>query len=224
MSGLTITTAPQNEPLDAAETISYLRVDSGVDTTLIDNLIQAARFWAEDYTNRTFLTTVFTLSLDGIGYVDVPLKEGFHTGYSDTPSVNYIELPRSPVQSVTSIKSFADDNTATTLAATNYFVDTVRVPARIVLRDGGSWPTDLRNANGIEVLYTEGYGSSRADIPEPIRVAMLEYVTFMYEHRGDFERFPPPKPPVSLQMLLQPYVIMRYGVSSFGGGMGFGYR
>ena len=224
MSGLTITTAPQNEPLDAAETISYLRVDSGVDTTLIDNLIQAARFWAEDYTNRTFLTTVFTLSLDGIGYVDVPLKEGFHTGYSDTPSVNYIELPRSPVQSVTSIKSFADDNTATTLAATNYFVDTVRVPARIVLRDGGSWPTDLRNANGIEVLYTAGYGSSRADIPEPIRVAMLEYVTFLYEHRGDFERFPPPKPPVSLQMLLQPYVIMRYGVSSFGGGMGFGYR
>ena len=224
MSGLTITTAPQNEPLDAAETISYLRIDSGVDTTLIDNLIQAARFWAEDYTNRTFLTTVFTLSLDGIGYVDVPLKEGFHTGYSDTPSVNYIELPRSPVQSVTSIKSFADDNTATTLAATNYYVDTVRVPARIVLRDGGSWPTDLRNANGIEVLYTAGYGASRADIPEPIRVAMLEYVTFMYEHRGDFERFPPPKPPMSLQMLLQPYVIMRYGVSSFGGGMGFGYR
>lgn len=224
MSGLTITTAPQNEPLDAAETISYLRIDSGVDTTLIDNLIQAARFWAEDYTNRTFLTTVFTLSLDGIGYVDVPLKEGFHTGYSDTPSVNYIELPRSPVQSVTSIKSFADDNTATTLAASNYFVDTVRVPARVVLRDGGSWPTDLRNANGIEVLYTAGYGSSRADIPEPIRVAMLEYVTFLYEHRGDFERFPPPKPPMSLQMLLQPYVIMRYGVSSFGGGMGFGYR
>ena len=44
MSGLTITTAPANEPLDAAETISYLRIDSGVDTTLIDNLIQAARF------------------------------------------------------------------------------------------------------------------------------------------------------------------------------------
>ena len=27
MSGLTITTAPANEPLDAAETISYLRID-----------------------------------------------------------------------------------------------------------------------------------------------------------------------------------------------------
>ena len=147
MSGLTITTAPQNEPLDAAETISYLRLDANVDTTLVNNLIQAARFWCEDYTNRTLLTTTFTLSLDGIGYVDVPIKEGFHTGYSDTPRINYIELPKSPVQSVTHIKSYTDDNTASTLATSNYYSDLVREPARIVLRDGGSWPTDLRNAN-----------------------------------------------------------------------------
>lgn len=223
MSGLTITTAPANEPLDAAETISYLRIDSGVDTTLIDNLIQAARFWAEDYTNRTLLTTTFTLSLDAIGEVDVPLKEGFYTGYSDTPRVNYIELPRSPVQSVTSIKSFADDNTATTLATSNYFVDTVREPARIVLRDGGTWPTDLRNANGIEVLYVAGYGDSRATIPEPIRVAMLEYIAHLYEHRGDDEGRAL-NPPALIKSLLQPYVIMRYGVTPYNGGMAVGYR
>ena len=223
MSGLTITTAPQNEPLDTAETISYLRVDSGVDTTLINNLIKAARFWAEDYTNRTLLTTVFTLSLDAIGEVDTPLKEGFHTGYSDTPRVNYIELPRSPVQSVTSIKSFSDDNTATTLAASNYFVDSVRVPARVVLRDGGTWPTDLRNANGIEVLYTAGYGDARSTIPEPIRIAMLEYVTHLYEHRGDDEGRAL-NPPALIKSLLQPYVIMRYGVSPFNGGAYIAYR
>jgi len=223
MSGLTITTAPQNEPLDAAETISYLRIDSGVDTTLIDNLIQAARFWVEDYTNRTLLTTVFTLSLDAIGEVDTPLKEGFHTGYSDTPRVNYIELPRSPVQSVTSIISYADDNTATTLAASNYFVDTVRVPARVVLRDGGTWPTDLRNANGIEVLYTAGYGDARSSIPEPIRVAMLEYIAHLYEHRGDDEGRAL-NPPALIRSLLQPYIIMRYGVSPFNGGAYIAYR
>ena len=223
MSGLTITTAPANEPLDAAETISYLRLDSGVDTTLVDNLIQAARFWVEDYTNRTLLTTTFTLSLDGIGYVDVPIKEGFHTGYSDTPRINYIELPKSPVQSVTHIKSYTDDNTASTLATSNYYSDLVREPARIVLRDGGSWPTDLRNANGIEVEYITGYGDSRAAIPEPIRVAMLEYISFLYEHRGDDEGRAL-NPPMMITSLLQPYVIMRYGVSSYGGGMGFGYR
>ena len=153
----------------------------------------------------------------------MPLKEGFHTGYSETPRVNYIELPRSPVQSVTSIKSFSDDNTETTLATSNYFVDTVREPARVVLRDGGTWPTDLRNANGIEVLYIAGYGDTRATIPEPIRVAMLEYIAFLYEHRGDDEGRAL-NPPMMIRSLLQPYVIMRYGVSPFNGGMAVGYR
>jgi len=217
MSGLTITTAPANEPLDAAETISYLRLDSGVDTTLVNNLIQAARFWCEDYTNRTLLSTTFTLSLDSIGEVDVPLKEGMYTGYSQPSKINYIELPRSPIQSVTHIKSYADDNTATTLATSNYYEDLVREPARIVLRDGGSWPTDLRNANGIEVRYVAGYGDSRGTIPEPIRVAMLEYVSFLYEHRGDDEGRAL-NPPMMIKSLLQPYVIMRYGVSAFNGG------
>ena len=223
MSGLTITTAPANEPLDAAETISYLRIDSGVDTTLIDNLIQAARFWAEDYTNRTFLTTTFTLSLDAIGEVDVPLKEGFHTGYSETPRVNYIELPRSPVQSVTSIKSFADDNTKPRLQRQTIWLTQLGSQQGVVLRDGGTWPTDLRNANGIEVLYVAGYGDSRATIPEPIRVAMLEYIAFLYEHRGDDEGRAL-NPPMMIRSLLQPYVIMRYGVSPFNGGMAVGYR
>ena len=91
------------------------------------------------------------------------------------------------------------------------------------MRDGGTWPTDLRNANGIEVLYIAGYGDTRATIPEPIRVAMLEYIAFLYEHRGDDEGRAL-NPPMMIRSLLQPYVIMRYGVSPFNGGMAVGYR
>jgi len=217
MSGLVVTTAPQDEPLSSAETISYLRIDANVDTTLIDSLIKAARFWAEDYTNRTLLNTVYTLSLDSIGYHDVPIKEGMYTGAYKVPYMNYIELPRSPVSAVAHVKSFDDANNVSTLAASNYYVDTARVPARIVLRDSGTWPTDLRNANGIEVEYTAGYGSARSAIPEPIRVAMLEYITYLYEHRGDDEGRAL-NPPMMLTSLLQPYVIMRFGVSPLSGG------
>lgn len=217
MSGLVITTAPSDEPLSSAETISYLRIDSGVDTTLIDNLIIAARFWAEDYTNRTFLNTVYTLSLDKIGQVDTPIKEGLYTGAFQVPYLNYIELPRSPVSAVAHVKYYDDADNVSTWAASNYYVDTARVPARIVLRDSGTWPTDLRNANGIEVQYTAGYGSSRSAIPEPIRVAMLQYISHLYEHRGDDEGRGL-NPPALVTSLLQPYVIMRYGVSAFSGG------
>ena len=218
MSGLTVTTPPSALPIGEVETRNYLRIDTDVDTNLVTALMTAARDWAENFTNRTLINTTYTLSLDAIGERDQFLREGMFTGAYQIPYLNYIELPRSPVASVTHIKSFNDANTESTLAASNYYSDLVREPARVVLRDGGSWPTDLRNANGIEVQYVAGYGSSGADVPEPIRVAMFEYVTFLYEHRGDFERFPPPRPPVSMQMLLQPYVIMRYGVSAFGGG------
>jgi hypothetical protein len=216
MSGLVITTAPQDEPLSSSETISYLRIDANVDTTLIDGLIQAARFWAEDYTNRTLLNTVYTLSLDSVGYRDVPIKEGMYTGAYKVPYINYIELPRSPVSAVAHVKYYDDSDNVATWATSNYYVDTARVPARIVLRDSGTWPTDLRNANGIEVQYTAGYGSTRSTIPEPIRVAMLQYISHLYEHRGDDEGRGL-NPPALVTSLLQPYVIMRFGVSPLNG-------
>lgn len=217
MSGLSVTTQPQSEPLTSAETIAYLRLDANVDTTLISNLIKAARIWTENYTNRTLINTVLALSLDRVGEVEMPLREGVYTAPYQVSYLNYIELPRSPVSSVTSVLYFNDANTQSTWADTNYFVDTVREPARIVLRDSGSWPTDLRNANGVVVNYTAGYGTNTTDVPEAIRVAMLEYITFLYEHRGDDEgRRLEPSP--MIKSLLQPYVIMRYGKSAFGGG------
>ena len=128
---------------------------------------------------------------------------------------NFIELPRPPTSSVTHVKSYDDADTATTWATSNYYVDTVRNPARIVLRDGGTWPTDLRASNGVEVQYVAGYGSSRSDIPEPIRMAVLQYVAHLYEHRGDTEA-KTVEPPAMLKSLLQPYKIDRFGVSMYG--------
>ena len=85
MSGLTITTPPSIEPLSAAETKSYLKIDDSVDSTLITRLIEASRVWVENYTNRTLINTVYKLSLDSVGYYDVPLKEGTYTGAYKVP-------------------------------------------------------------------------------------------------------------------------------------------
>ena len=32
-----------------------------------------------------------------------------------------------------------------------------------------------------------GYGANRSDIPEAIRLGILNIIAFNYEHRGDFE-------------------------------------
>jgi uncharacterized phiE125 gp8 family phage protein len=149
--------------------------------------------------------------LDGYTQASEAVWEGTRTSPSITTVSNHIELAASPVVAVTSIKYYDDADNETTWDASNYYVDTVATIAKIVLRDGGSLPTDLRAANGLEINFTAGYGSSPTNVPEPIRVAILQYMTFLYEHRGDFERFPAPTPPAVLDTLLRPYKIMRFG-------------
>ena len=79
--------------------------------------------------------------------------------------------------------------------------------ARIVLRNGETFPTALRVANAIEIEYVAGYGSI-SQIPEPIKVGMLQHIAFMYEQRGDMgdylnaRTFPP-----MVKGLYAPYVI-----------------
>ncbi len=113
--------------------------------------------------------------------------------------------------------SIAEEYTEVVWDASNYYSDTVREPSRIILKDGGAYPTDLRPANALKITFTAGYGTTPQSVPEPIRIAMMQYCAFMYEHRGDFERFPPPQPPKLLTQLLQPYQIMRFSSTPYKG-------
>lgn len=113
--------------------------------------------------------------------------------------------------------TITDQDTETVWPARNYYVDTIREPARVILRDGGSYPTDLRAANAIKITYTAGYGTTVQSIPEPIRIAMMQYCAFMYEHRGDGEGNVVPMPPKILTQLLTPYQIMRFGSTPYKG-------
>lgn len=211
MSGLIEVTGPAVEPISRIEAREHLRLDDDVDDSQVRAYITAARVWAENYTGRVFINRTMRQSLDGYTSHSGGYWEGTVTAPSITTVSNHIELAASPVASVTSIKYFDDADNESTWDSSNYYVDTVGDVAKIVLRDGGSLPTDLRAANGLEITFVAGYGTSPTNVPEPIRVAILQYMTFLYEHRGDFERFPPPTPPAILKTLLQPYKIMRFG-------------
>lgn len=210
MSGLVEVTGPAVEPISRNEAKEYLRLDDEVDDSQVRAYITAARIWAENYTGRKFIATTMDQFFDVAGR-DPLLREGMRSGYSGSKIENGLELAVSPLVSVSAIYSYDDSDTETLWSASNYYVDTTGMVPRIVLRDGGAWPTDLRNANGIKVRFVAGYGTSPLSVPEPIRLAILQYMTFAYEHRGDFERFPPPTPPVILSTLLQPYRVVRFG-------------
>ena len=100
------------------------------------------------------------------------------------------------------------------MAASRYYVDNVREPARIVLRKGETFPTALRVANAIKILYVAGY-TSAFTVPEPIRMGMLQHIAYLYEHRGDMYEASAPMPPM-VKKLYAPYVIHKgIGSSSF---------
>ena len=92
---------------------------------------------------------------------------------------NYITLAKTPLASVTHVKSYNDSDVATTFSSDKYYVDNAREPGRIVLRNGETFPSALRVANAIEVEFVAGY-STVSSIPEPIKVGMLQHIAFLY--------------------------------------------
>lgn len=218
MSGLIEVTGPTIEPISRIEAREHLRLDDDVDDSQIRAYITAARTWAENYTGRAFINRTMRQMLDSSPATANNNFDGYRQGHQNilVGGQSYIEIAMSPVVSVSSVKYYNDAGTESTWASSNYYVDTARDVGRIVLLDSGSWPTDLRGANGLEINFTAGYGTSPNQVPEPIRAAIMQYMTFLYEHRGDFERFPPPTPPAVIRTLLQPYKVMRFGATAFG--------
>ena len=165
---LTIVTEPALEPVSVAELNDFLRLTgtAGSSDTILSALTTAARIYCEGVQNHAYIDQVLKLTSDRF------------------PGRKYIELPKGPITSVASIIYYGTGNTANTMTASNYYVDTVSSPARAYLAYGEIWPSlILRPANGVEVQYTAGYGSAATSVPENVRHAIKLIVGHMYEHR-----------------------------------------
>tara|TARA_R110002153_G_scaffold93829_1_gene226698 strand:- start:554 stop:1210 length:657 start_codon:yes stop_codon:yes gene_type:complete len=207
MAGLVVDTAPTQEPVTLQEVKEYLRIDDATDERVVRPFIESARRFCEEHTGRALMSQTLILYLDAFQDMDNPLWEGMRTGPYLNYYKNYIVLPRAPVTSVTHIKTYDDSDTETTFSASNYYLDSAREPARVVLRTGETFPTALRVANAIEVKYVTGY-TSQYSIPEPMKLGIMQHIAHLYEHRGDMYDASLPYPPM-LRSLYAPYVIHR---------------
>jgi uncharacterized phiE125 gp8 family phage protein len=158
---LNLITAPSVEPVTLQQTKDHLRVDSADDDALIDNLILSARQWAESLTRRALITQTWDFFLDVF------------------PAV--IEVPRPPLQSVTSVKYLDTDGVQQTLDSALYDVDTNVEPGAIRPAWSCDWPSVRDVANAIEVRFVAGYGDAAQDLPAPIVSAILLHVQAHYD-------------------------------------------
>lgn len=199
------TSAPAVEPLSLAEAKAHLRVTHADDDTLISALVKTAREMAEAFTGRAFITRNISLFLDGWpARHGAQWWDGVREGAGTEPADMALSLPRAPLFSVTDIRVYSAADEASTYAASGYFVDTTGPRGRIVLKDSAVPPTPGRNASGIEVRYTAGYGATSTAVPAPIIEALRQTVAHLYANRGDTNT----SLPAAARGLLQPYRLL----------------
>ena len=155
-------TAPADYPLELEEVKTHLRVDGTDEDDYIQSLIIAATQHCEDFQNRAYVTQTWEQWLDS-------WPEFFSL--------------KAPLVSVTSIDYYNTSDVKSTLAATEYYVDTKSEPGEVHLNYGKSWPsTTLRSKNGICVTFVAGYGYSE-NIPQTIKQALLLIIGHWFENR-----------------------------------------
>lgn len=162
---VTVVTAHALEVLTVANIKTHLRVTHSNDDTYLGLLLDRATEYCERYQNRAYLTQTLEYRTDAF------------------PSVDYISLPRPPLQSVTSLKYTDEDDVEHTVSSGDYHVDTYSEPGRIVLKVDKDWPDDdLIAVNGIVVKYVAGW-TAAANVPTSIQHAMYLLIAHWYEHR-----------------------------------------
>jgi uncharacterized phiE125 gp8 family phage protein len=158
---LAVTTEPTFEPVTLEQTKTHLREDGNDQDAHIIGLIAAARSQQEEVLDLALCTQTLVLRMDCF------------------PSE--IRLPRSPAVSVTSITYIDGDGAEQTMAATDYQVDVLSKPARIVPAYGESWPTTRTQPNAVAVTYVAGYVEGM--VPYPLQQALMMRVADLYEVR-----------------------------------------
>jgi len=165
MLQIKVVTAPAVEPVTLVEAKLHCKVDLSTDDDLITALIVAAREEIERRTWRALVTQTLELIL------------------SDWPGADRIELPRAPLQSITTVKYKDKDGNETTWAGANYLAGTDSVPGVLALAWNASWPSvDLYPVEPIRIRYVAGYGLAAA-VPQSLKQACLLLVAHWYEAR-----------------------------------------
>lgn len=176
MFGLTVVTAPDEEPVTLDEAKAHLRFYVDHEDDLIRALIVAARMYCETWTGKAFVTQELRLTRDTFPGCDE----------------EYIfRLPRPPLITLTPDGTWTDLGITYTdsngdeqeVSAATYVVDVSTEVGRIGLASGETWPTDVIDQIGaVKVQYLAGFGD-RHDVPKTIKQAMLLLIGHWFVNR-----------------------------------------
>lgn len=156
-------------PVTRAEAKTHLRVDGTNEDDYIDSLIETAteklNGWRGSLGGRVLITQTWRVD------------------YDIFPGNRRLALPMDPVQSVTVVYSDGD-NVEQTLAASKYALHEDALGAFLWLDEGqDAWPSTFDRKDAVRITMVLGYGPDAADVPRPIRTAILHMVAHWWRNR-----------------------------------------
>ena len=195
-----VTSAPASEPVTTAEAKKQANIPHTDDDAYLDTLVTAARRLLERQTGLAFITQTLEVAFDRF------------------PS-HCFEIPRPPLQSVTSVTYIDVNGVEQTLSSSLYQVDkdtdpgstVAERPARIQPVHGEVWPdTREQRLNGVRIRYDAGFGAASA-VPGELVLAVKMLVAYWYENRETVTTFSLAEIPLGIRALFEPYRVHGFG-------------
>jgi len=153
-------------PVTTAECKSNLRVQHAADDDLINSLIAAATDYVSapnGAINKSLVTESWALTM---------------------PSVSGdIDLPITPVQSITTIQYWDTDNATQTLTVSDFTLTSDEDCATLSPNTGITWPSTYVRDDAVTITFSTGFGDAGSDVPAAIRQAIILIVSHWYESR-----------------------------------------
>jgi len=170
-----VTTQPTIEPVTVDQTKLFARITTTIEDDLIEGFITAARYAAEEYLGRAFISQTITTVLD------------FWPG-------QIIEMPRPPLISVDGIYIVDEDDTETEYDSDYYYLNTTAEPGQIIIKRDYTQPTNTGRDYGRFIIRSKhGYGTIGTDVPMHFREGIMLWAAVIYATRTLDPKVPPPE-------------------------------
>lgn len=154
--GLVRTTHPTTTVMATSDAKSHLNIDINDDDAYLGELIHAAESYCEDATDRQFMTATYTMTLD------------YFPRW-------VIDIPRPPLQSITSIEYVDHDTGSTvTMSSSEYKVATNAYgKGRVSPAYNEVWPIPRVEMDAVKITFVAGATSSSLVPRQAVEAARL---------------------------------------------------
>lgn len=159
---------PYAEPIDLLEVKAQLRIDFTAEDTLIPVYIRTARDWVEQFTGRALCVQQWQWFLDGFfndwyrpdRWRDWRFVEPWQVERQQIwqhANWGVLRPPRPPLMAIDSLGYTDPNGNPQVLTPSQYQMDQVSLPARLLPAFGTAWPSTQAILNAVKILFRAGH-------------------------------------------------------------------